>query len=115
MKFRRPKRFSGASLEDVVRFLRGDLANVLADWAMGFTRFTFTDNTEQFRATVTVVAGDVVAIPNKLKTPKIIWFPIRIRGDANLIEDAQGITEDQIFLTNSGANDLTATVLFLKE
>jgi hypothetical protein len=115
VKFLRTRGFSGQSLLTVTKYLQVDLGKGLADLYEGLRRLTFTDNFDSFEWTVeAVAAGATVTIPNRLETPAIEWWPVRIMGENQLVETAGSITKDTITLTNAGSTAITAKIRIVK-
>lgn len=113
MKFLRPRPFSGGNLDGVTTFLRIDLAKIFSDLVEGLKHLTFRDNFDSFEVDVSLGNGETVAIPNRLGSKTVKWFPVRIMGDARLVE-AQPFTNEFVFIKNASTTATTATLVFMR-
>lgn len=111
-KFLRPKPFGGGAIDQIVKFLRVDLAKILSDLVEGLRHLRFEDNFDHFLCDVTVPAGGTVIVPNQLRSRTVKWWPVRITGDSRLIQTE--ITEEIVAIYNRSLSDTTATLLFVR-
>jgi hypothetical protein len=116
MKFRGVKPFSGQSLLTVTKYLQVDLGKGVSDLIEGLRHLRFGDNFDSFDWTIAdLAAGDSVTIPNRLETPALEWWPVRILGENGLVEaSASAITKDTITLTNAGSTTISAKIRFVR-
>lgn len=115
MKFLRPRPFSGQSLEQALQFLRIDLAKIFSDMVEGFKHWRLEENFDSFKWEGTIAAGSTVQIPNRLRSKTVKWWPVRIRGDSRLVEDAdKPFSEDFVYIKNASGDATTATLVFMR-
>lgn len=114
MKFFLSRPFTGSTLDATTKYLRVDLAKTLSDLVKGLKHLSLRDNFDSFETTVTIAATTTAAIPNQLKSKTVKWWPVRITGDARLIEGDSGITEDFAYIKNASSIDTRATIVFMR-
>lgn len=101
------------AVEAIFKYLQTDLGVFLKSIQAGFSRLTFADNFESFYYELPeLAAGGVTAIPNRLGTNKIIWFPVRVKGANDLFEVT--VTNENIVLQNGGATSTTAVIIVMR-
>lgn len=114
-KFRNFKVFPSVrnDIDEVVKYLKGELANILVDLQTGLSKLELVENFNSFLYTGTIAAGATAEIRNSLAT--IPRYRIILRSTGASIDD--GVTEwtnNFVYLRNSGGSSATVTVLFLK-
>lgn len=114
MKFLGLRRFYGRTLDDALKYVRVDIHKAFEDLVLGLKKLSFADNFSSFTVDVTIAAGTTTKIINRHRTQSIYWFPVRISGDARLIEDGEP-TADYLFIKNASTTSTTATLLVIKE
>lgn len=113
MKFLRPRPFSGGNADSAINFLRVDLAKIFSDLVEGLKHLTFRDNFDSFEIDISLAGSSTIAIPNRLGSKTVKWFPVRITGDARLVE-AEPFTNDFVYIRNASATATTATLIFMR-
>lgn len=113
MKFFRVRPFSGIDLAAVVKYLRVDLAKALSDLVEGLRHLRLEENFDSFTAEVTIAGGATATISNRLKCKTVKWWPVRITGDARLIEGGE-FTNEFVYIQNASATATTATLIFMR-
>lgn len=117
MKFSSFKEFRNsveATAEVIAEYLRVDVTKVLKELQVGLSKLTFVENFSSFKVEVSIAAGAELAIRNQLRN-KVPTERIFVRGDSTTIVD--GDTEwdlNYVYLKNTGAAAVTATVIFLE-
>lgn len=93
------------------------LTRSLQDLFTGLSKLSFSDNFDSFFAEdISFSATTTVAIPNQLKTKELIWFPVRITGDARLIEvSSSPFTSEQVYIRNASSTATVATIVFMRK
>lgn len=143
MKFIGLRKFSGKTLEQVVKYLSVELGKALTDAFIGFNHLTLADNFSKLASNRKLKTGwldnvdhfieeDVVfaaasntSFVNRLGTTSVVWMPLRIRYDGTdaatpvirmLMESAAApITATNIVLRNPSASEaITATILVMR-
>lgn len=114
MKIQRPKRFRlGRTAEEIVQYLEFYLANTLADITTALNNLTFKDNFKCFETTVTINAGQELAIQHNLgvvPTGRLI-----LKSTSYEIRDGDTAwTSEYVYLKNVGAANATLTVVILR-
>jgi len=110
MRFRGFREIVG---DDVKGFIRKDLAGCMKDLFAGLKRINFEDNFETFTATIKLEAGEQGYIVNALNVPPTKRIVIRQTGNG-LITDGTAWNSEKVSLINNGAEEVTATVLFMR-
>lgn len=106
-----------ASLEEISRYLSQELASAVRSLNYGLTRLTFGDNFESFEESVTIAAGEELAIRNRLPGGAIPSRRLVVRGGNGSQDVTDGDNEwtrNYVYLKNNGASQVTLTVLFLR-
>lgn len=120
MKFVGLRKFSGKTLEQVVKYASVELGKALTDLYVGLSHLKFADNFDHFFEDIEVATVTAVAFPNRLKTEKIIWFPVRCSypgsGSHRPLSERSTtpITAETITLFNPSATTITATILVMR-
>lgn len=116
MKFSALRKFGGRNLDEVLKYVAGDINRVFKDWSIGLTKLAFDDNFESFTYSFTVASGATTAIPNTLGRTDLEWMIVRASGGVGLVEDqaTSPWTRSILYLKNSGAASITATVRFFR-
>lgn len=126
MKFVGLRKFSGNTLEQVIKYVGVELGKALTDLYVGLRHLKFADNFDHFFQEVTFPVASNTSFPNLLKTAEIIWFPVRISYDgvdaatptlrAIMETAAVPITKDTITLRNPSTTEIvTATILVMRK
>jgi hypothetical protein len=114
--FKEYRRITG-TLEEVVEYLKTDLTRALKDLTVGLTRLKVVDNFDSFETTVTILAGQEVAIRNALPSREIPTKRIIVKGGTgaqDIVDGDTAWTIDYVYLKNLGLTDVQVTVLFLR-
>lgn len=143
MKFVGLRKFSGKTLEQLLKYVGVEMGKALTDLYVGLSNLTIADNFSKTTANRTLVKGwldgvdhfieeDVVfaassntSFVNQLKTASVVWMPLRISYDGTdaatpvirmLMESAAApITANNIILRNPSASEsITATILVMR-
>lgn len=118
MKFTSFKEFKasvGVTTQKIADYIQEDLAVTLRDLRTGLTQLSFLDNFRSFEVTVTIAAGEELAIRNQFRDGTIPTRRIVVRAnDYTLTDGATAWSKEFVYLKNSGSGSLTATVVFLK-
>lgn len=125
MKFIGLRKFSGKTLEQVVKYLSVELGKALTDTFIGLSHLKFADNFDHFFEEVTFPVASNTSFANRLNTADVIWFPVRISYDGAdaatptlrpIMESAAApITKDKITLRNPSTTEVvTATILVMR-
>ena len=116
MKWNDPVRFIGETFEDLKTYFFTQINASLRDLSIVMENLTFEDNFTSFLWTGTLAAGAEAKIKNALglKVKPSKWIVVRLSGGFGLVEGPTAWTTDYVYLKNSGATTLTATVVFLK-
>jgi hypothetical protein len=114
MKIQRPKKFRiGRTAEEIIQYLEVYLASTLSDITTVLQKLTFKDNFKSFEATVTLTAGQELAIQHNLgvvPTGRLI-----LKSTSYEIRDGDTAwTSEYIYLKNDGASSVTLTVVILR-
>lgn len=112
MKQLRSRPFSGSGLDQVIKYLRVDLAKIFADLVEGLRHLRFEENFDSFTWSGTIDGSSSVTIPNRLGSFTLKWWPARIQGDARLVEG--DISREFVVIENKSATDTTVTLLFVR-
>lgn len=114
MKIPRPKKLRiGRTAEEVLQYLEVHLANTLQDITTALANLTLKDNFKSYTASVTIGAGQEIAVQHNLgdiPTGKLI---VR-QNVAGIVDGDTAWTKDYIYLKNTGASTATATVVILR-
>ena len=115
--FKEFREYAGSNVDALYQFLSVDMTKTLRELAVGLTRLRFTDNFESFKTEVTIAAGTELAIRNEIRSGAIPTERIIVRSSQGIGDIADGDTEwnqNFVYLKNTGASDVTLTVIFLK-
>lgn len=103
--------------KSIVDYLVVDMPRWLKDLALGLTKLSFNDNFESFTVSVTINAGQELAIRNGLRTGNIPNQRIIVRGgpgSESVVDGLQSWNSDFVYLKNVGLSAVTVTVVFLR-
>jgi hypothetical protein len=107
--------FLGNTMADILKYLRVDVSKAFRDLFVGLQHMAFSENFDHFYEDVDIPAGETLQIPNRLKRADVIWWPVRITGDARLIDGATASTREFLYIMNASATDATATLFFTRK
>lgn len=102
-----------ADLEKIHKYLRIDQTKSLREIFLALGKLNFEDNFNSFTKQVTIPASQELAIRNELDGVPSGWIAIR----KSAVELVDGDTEwnlNYVYLKNTSASALTATVVFFK-
>lgn len=120
MKFLQFKEFRSptySTLEGVVEFLRTELRKTWKELQVGLTKLSFLDNFESFSEEVTIGAGAELAVRNQFRDGSIPTQRLVVKGgdgSQNIVDGTTAWDSNFVYLKNTGASSVTATVVFLK-
>lgn len=118
MRFSNFKEFKeslGVDFNKVVTFLKEDFSAMMRELRIGLTKLSMEDNFESFTVEVTIAASTESAIRNRFRDGTIPSKRIIVRSTGSgLVDGDTEWSKDFVYLKNSGAASLTATVIFLK-
>ncbi|MBR9701024.1 hypothetical protein GOV11_04120 [Candidatus Woesearchaeota archaeon] len=115
--FREFRNLLDPKLEEVVKFLTVDVTSTLRELTTGLTKISFEDNFESFTVEVTLASGAETEIRNKLRSQDIPTQRIIVRGGSgsqDIVDGDTQWTKQFVYLKNTNASSVTATVLFLR-
>lgn len=122
MKFVGLRKFTGKSFEQLQRYVSVELGKALSDAFTGLSHLRFVDNFDCFyEDIVDLPATSNITFRNRLSTPDIIWFVVRMSYDGSgtvngLVETAvKPITARDITLRNTSGQVISATVLVMRK
>lgn len=118
MRFLGLRRFSGSALDEVARYVGGDLYKAFNDLARGLQGLSFAENFNSFLFEATIPLNATLLIPNRLKTTSVLWWVVRSSQPVVFTEDpTQPFTGEVLPILNSSADisDTTATILFVRQ
>jgi hypothetical protein len=114
MKFKGLRKFAGIDLQSVTRYLERELSVATKDLFHGLTRLSLTENFPSFEVTTAIPSGTEVRIENRLATASLRRLIVRQSGDGPISDGSTAWTKDFVYLENHGADDVTATVIFMR-
>lgn len=103
------------SVQVLARYLSKELASVVRELRNGLSKLDLTNNFESFEWTGTIPASSELAIRNQFRDGIIPTKRIIVRATGHGVVD--GDTEwtgNYVYLKNTVASAVTATVIFLK-
>jgi hypothetical protein len=103
--------------QDAAAYLQNELGATLRELRVGLYRLRFDENFTCFVTTVTIPAGEELAIRNQLKDSSIPSWWLRLRTDEPglLVCDGPTVwTNQYVYLKNTSASTAVVTVAFFK-
>lgn len=104
-------------VSETAKYLSVDLVRTLKDLMVTLRNLSFGDNFDSFTETVTIDAGQELAIRNKLPSGLIPTSRIILRGGEGAESIVDGTTawdQNYVYLKNVGASQVEVKVAFLR-
>lgn len=109
--------FNGDTLASLFNYLSNEMPAFLRELSLGLNKLSFVDNFNAFKTTITIEAGQELAIRNQLRSKEIPNERIIVRGKSGIKDIVDGDTDwtsDYVYLKNLGGSAVSLTVVFIK-
>lgn len=115
MKFRESKPFSGSAVEDLIRYVKTDLNQVLRDLFVGLSnRLTFSDNHAQFTTELTITAGSEAKVRNLLGLIPAGFIVLKNSAGMAIADGVNLWDNNFVYVRNVGGSTTTITIMFVR-
>lgn len=91
-----------------------DLKELVRELTIGLRNLTFSDNFQSFEATVVIPATSEAQVRNQLTSVPKKFIVVDQKGNGLITRSSTEWNENQLYLFNNGAVEVTATIVFME-
>ena len=92
-----------------------ELTKLIRNLANGLVKLDFLENFESFETEVVISASSDLEVRNELKFIPKKYIIVNQEGNGLITKKADTAwTSDYLYLTNNGASEVTATIIFMR-